>query len=71
VEKTATQFGLTFLGGIELDPEIRKGGDTGRPVALEGEESPRAQSLYQFARKVKSALDEQNARPSDSVIEIR
>jgi ATP-binding protein involved in chromosome partitioning len=71
VEKTAKQFGLTFLGGIELDAEIRKGGDTGRPVALEGEDSARAKSLYQFARNVKAALDELQARPSDNVIEIR
>jgi len=71
VEKTAKQFGLTFLGSVELDPEIRKGGDTGRPVTLEGEGSARAKSLFQFARNVKSALDELNARPSESVIEIR
>jgi ATP-binding protein involved in chromosome partitioning len=71
VEKTAKQFGLTFLGSVELDPEIRKGGDTGRPVGLEGEDSPRAKSLFQFARKVKAALDEQNAKPSESVIQIR
>lgn len=71
VEKTAKQFGLTFLGSVELDPEIRKGGDTGRPVCLEGDDSARAKSLYQFARNVKAALDEQNAKPSESVIEIR
>src|SRR3954462_2229276 len=34
--KTAEQFGVPFLGSIELDPEIRKGGDSGSPVALAG-----------------------------------
>src|SRR4029077_6006665 len=36
-EKTAHQFGISFLGNIELDPELRKAGDTGKPVVLEGE----------------------------------
>src|SRR5881275_1016182 len=36
-ERTAKQFGLPLLGEIELDPNIRKGGDTGHPVALAGE----------------------------------
>ena len=71
VEKTARQFGLSFLGGIELDAEIRRGGDTGRPVCLEGEDGTRAKSFYQFARNVKAALDELRTRPSDSVIQIR
>jgi ATP-binding protein involved in chromosome partitioning len=71
VERTARQFGLSFLGGIELDAEIRRSGDTGRPVSLEGDNGTRAHSFYQFARNVKAALDELRARPSDSVIEIR
>jgi ATP-binding protein involved in chromosome partitioning len=51
-QKTAEQFGVPFLGTIELDPEIRKGGDTGNPVTLAGEDSEHAKSLYAFARKV-------------------
>src|SRR5690348_11187286 len=51
-ERTAKQFDLTFLGNVELDPDIRRGGDTGKPAVLEGENSPHAKSLYAFARKV-------------------
>ena len=43
---------MPFLGSIELDPDIRKGGDTGKPAVLEGENSPHAKSLYDFARQV-------------------
>ncbi|HZD94896.1 MAG TPA: Mrp/NBP35 family ATP-binding protein, partial [Candidatus Sulfotelmatobacter sp.] len=32
VARTAQQFGVPFLGSIELDPDIRKGGDSGRPT---------------------------------------
>src|ERR1700755_2672253 len=39
VERTAQQFNLVFLGSVELDPNIRHGGDHGLPIALLGEES--------------------------------
>src|SRR5246127_3489136 len=51
-EKTARQFGVDFLGGIQLDPEIRKPGDEGKPAVLEGEGSPHAKPLFDFARRV-------------------
>ena len=35
-EATARQFGLEFLGSVDMDPSVRKGGDTGMPVALAG-----------------------------------
>jgi ATP-binding protein involved in chromosome partitioning len=52
VARTAQQFGVPFLGSIELDPDIRKGGDSGKPAVLEGENSPHAKSLYDFTRQV-------------------
>src|SRR6266567_4572881 len=42
VERTAREFAVPFLGTIELDPEIRKGGDSGKPAVLAGETSPHA-----------------------------
>src|SRR6201990_94425 len=38
-ERTAKQYNLPFLGSIELDPEIRHGGDKGLPVELAGAET--------------------------------
>src|ERR1700690_3903839 len=35
-ERTAQQYGLEFLGSVELDPSIRSGGDRGLPVTLAG-----------------------------------
>src|SRR6476659_657940 len=57
-EKTAKQFDVAFLGGIQLDPDIRKAGDSGKPTALEGEGSAHAKSLYEFARNVIARVDE-------------
>src|ERR1700688_3225402 len=50
-EKTAAQFNVEFLGSIQLDPDIRKAGDSGKPTVLEGEDSPHAKALYDFARR--------------------
>src|SRR6202040_1484666 len=51
-EKMAERFSTPFLGAIALDPEVRKSGDGGTPVVLEGENSPHAKSIYEFARRV-------------------
>jgi ATP-binding protein involved in chromosome partitioning len=71
VEKTAAQFGVPFLGGVPLDPDVRKAGDTGKPTVLEGEDSPHAKSLYDFARKVVSRVDEVRANAPEGVIQIQ
>ncbi len=51
-ERTAAQFGLPFLGAIDLDPQTRVGGDTGLPTALAGPDSPRSQPFYNIARSL-------------------
>src|SRR6266849_2113248 len=48
----AKLFGVPFLGEIEIDPQIRIGGDTGKPVAAQGENAPGAKSIYAMARAV-------------------
>jgi ATP-binding protein involved in chromosome partitioning len=70
-EKTAQQFGIAFLGNIELDPDIRKAGDTGKPAVLDGEDSPHAKSLYALARKVEARIAEIKAAAPESVIQIQ
>ena len=70
-ERTASEFGVPFLGNIQLDPEIRKAGDTGKPAVLEGEDSPHAKALFEFARKVASRVEEIKANPPEGVIQIQ
>src|ERR1700675_2391410 len=70
-ERTAEQFGIAFLGAIQLDPELRKAGDTGKPAVLEGENSPHAKSLYEFARRVAARVVEIKAGETASVIQIQ
>jgi ATP-binding protein involved in chromosome partitioning len=70
-EKTAKQFDIAFLGSIELDPEIRKSGDSGVPSVLEGENSPHAKALFAFARNVAARVEELRASTPESVIQIQ
>jgi ATP-binding protein involved in chromosome partitioning len=59
--KIAEIYGVPLLGEIEIDPRIRIGGDTGRPVATLGEQAPEARSVYAMARAVKARLEEAGA----------
>jgi len=70
-ETTAKQFDIAFLGSVELDPEIRKSGDSGVPSVLQGEDSPHAKSLFAFARNVVARVEEIKSGSSDSVIQIQ
>src|ERR1700690_3119125 len=51
-ERMAKAFGVPFLGAVEIDPQIRIGGDTGKPVVSLGEDAPGAASLFAVARNV-------------------
>jgi ATP-binding protein involved in chromosome partitioning len=70
-ERTAKEFGVAFLGSIELDPEVRKAGDGGKPVVLEGESSAHAKSMYAFARRVVERVGEIRASAPAGVIQIQ
>jgi ATP-binding protein involved in chromosome partitioning len=70
-EKTARQFGVDFLGSIQLDPEIRKSGDEGRPAVLEGESAPHAKALFDFAHRVQERIEQIKAAAPEGVIQIQ
>jgi ATP-binding protein involved in chromosome partitioning len=70
-ERMAQQFGVPFLGNIELDPEVRKSGDGGKPVVLEGENSPHTKSIYEFARRVVERIGEIKSSAPANVIQIQ
>ena len=68
-ERIAQQYGLEFLGAVELDSAIRSGGDRGLPVALAGEESVIAKPFFEMARKVAERAKE-IAGSSEQILEI-
>lgn len=70
-EKTARQFGVDFLGSIQLDPQIRRSGDEGTPAVLAGESSAHAQALFEFARRVQERVEQIKAAAPEGVIQIQ
>jgi ATP-binding protein involved in chromosome partitioning len=69
--RTAELFGLPLLGQLNLDPDVRKGGDSGRPVALAGESDEHAQPFFAFARKVAARTQEVRDAAGEDVIQIQ
>ncbi len=68
-ERTAAQFGLEFLGSVDMDPSVRKGGDNGMPVALAGKGSALGGAFYEIAEKVVVAA-ERVAEVDGNILEI-
>jgi len=69
-ERMAIAFGVPFLGEIEIDPQIRIGGDTGKPVASLGEDAPSSKSIYAMARKVAERIAVVSAAATGPSVEI-
>lgn len=69
-KRMARTFGVPFLGEIEIDPQIRIGGDTGKPVTSLGEDAPGAKSIYAIARAVVDRIQTVNASVSSPVVQI-
>lgn len=71
-ESTAERFGVPFLGALPLLPEVRRGGDQGRPVAAEGAESELARPFYALARQCAAQIQaRQQAAPPSDVLHVR
>ncbi|MBI1749568.1 MAG: Mrp/NBP35 family ATP-binding protein [Acidobacteria bacterium] len=56
-KRMAESFSVAFLGEIEIDPQIRIGGDTGKPVAALGDSAPGAKSFYAMARATAARVE--------------
>lgn len=70
-EKAARKFDVPFLGGIPLDPEIRKGGDDGRPIVVADPSSPQAEAFKNITTTLvehitQSSSSDQDKKPSIS-----
>jgi ATP-binding protein involved in chromosome partitioning len=61
---------VPFLGSIPLDPNVRVGGDVGKPVVVDYPDSPAALAFAQFAQEVAARISILNFNQYDNIIPI-
>lgn len=66
-ERMADEFDVPFLGSVPLDPQVRVGGDTGRPVVIDQPDSPAAQALAQVAKQVAARVSVLSFAQKDTI----
>ncbi|HYI96732.1 MAG TPA: Mrp/NBP35 family ATP-binding protein [Bryobacteraceae bacterium] len=64
-KRTAEAMQVPFLGELPLDPEIRIGGDRGKPVTLE--DGGRAKHFFDLAERVIASLEKNPASKGPSI----
>jgi ATP-binding protein involved in chromosome partitioning len=52
----AETMGVEYLGSIELDPQVRIGGDAGQPIVVQAPEGETARSFRMLARKIAARI---------------
>jgi ATP-binding protein involved in chromosome partitioning len=63
-ETRALAMGLPFLGAVPLHPDVRAGGDEGRPVVLSAPDSPYGSALRRIAGHLAQRVSIQTLAPS-------
>ena len=67
--RTAEEMKVNFLGELPLDPQVRIGGDSGKPVALRGAEDEHARGFLEIANRVVARIAE-TGQPAGPTISI-
>lgn len=55
-KKVAERMGVPFLGEVPIDPKVREGGDTGRPIVIEAPDSPAGQALKAIGQSLAAKI---------------
>jgi len=70
-ESIALELKSNFLGGIPLDPRIREGGDTGKPMVQDMPDSENSKIILEIARNLAAQISIQNAKSKFQQVEIQ
>lgn len=66
-EKLATEAGVPFIGHIPMEPSVRQGGDTGKPVVVSNPDSTAARALRHVAEDLASKISVAAIRNSNLI----
>jgi ATP-binding protein involved in chromosome partitioning len=68
--KLAEQLNSKLLGGIPIDPRIREGGDTGKPIVAALPDSENSKIIMEIARNLAAQISIKNVNDRLSDVEI-
>lgn len=68
-ERAAEKLDIPFLGRIPIDPAIREGGDTGKPIVVADPGSPQSQAFKAIAEKLTAQLNASHTASAATPIE--
>ena len=68
-QRMAATMGVPFLAELPLEPSVRMGGDSGKPIAIKGAEDMQAKPFFAMAAAVRAKLEETGG-PKAPKIEI-
>jgi ATP-binding protein involved in chromosome partitioning len=66
-ESRALAMGLPFLGAIPLHPDVRAGGDAGRPIVVDRPDSPHAQTFREVMGRLAQRISIQAMNEAEPV----
>ncbi len=69
-EKLAKETNVPFLGAVPMDPSVRVGGDSGKPVVVSQPDSPVAQALKAVAEQIAARASIAAYQQNNNVIPI-
>ncbi len=70
-EKLANQLGTNLLGNIPIDPRIREGGDTGKPIVAALPDSDNTKIIIDVARNLAAQVSIKNSNDLFKEVEIK
>ncbi len=71
-QRLAAQYRVPFLGQVPLDPQVRIGGDTGKPTVLTSPESPAGLAFQEIARQVAARVSVLSlASQTDDLLQVK
>ena len=66
-QRLADESGVPFIGAIPMDPAVREGGDSGKPVVVTTPDSPVAQSMRSIAEELAAKISVAAVKGSDFI----
>ncbi len=63
----STKLNIPFLGGVPIDPQIRKGGDEGKPIVYDKDNSAQEKVILEISRNLAKEVDKRNLNSDDDI----